>query len=193
MAAADGLVHLFADTPPNPDFIRSVAKHKAFIIPTLTVLQSTTASGMASGKGLTVDPRLKDYLTPGEIANLTEWAKGNGELKYAFETVRRLRDAGVPVLAGTDAPNPGTAHGVSIHREMELLVEAGMTPQQALAAATSVPARAFRLKDRGRIAPGLRADLVLVGGDPRKDITDTRNIVRIWKGGKPFERPLAPP
>jgi len=186
---ADGLVHLFADTPPNPDFIRSAVKHKAFVIPTLTVLQSTTASGMASGKGLAIDPRLKDYLEPEEVANLHQWAKGNGELKYAFETVRRLRDAGVPVLAGTDAPNPGTAHGVSIHREMELLVEAGMTPQQALAAATSVPARAFRLKDRGRIAPGLRADLVLVTGDPLKDITATRAIVRIWKGGKPVARP----
>jgi imidazolonepropionase-like amidohydrolase len=99
----------------------------------------------------------------------------------------------VPILAGTDAPNPGTAHGVSIHREMELLVEAGLTPQQALAAATSVPARAFRLDDRGRIAPGLRADLVLAGGDPLKDITETRNIVRIWKGGKAVERPLITP
>ncbi len=190
-SGADGLVHLFADSPPDDEFIRSVARHKAFIIPTLTVLQSTTASGMASGKGLTVDPRLKDYLTQGEIANLLQWAKGNGELKYAFETVRKLRDAGVLVLAGTDAPNPGTAHGVSIHREMELLVEAGMTPQQALAAATSVPAKAFRLQDRGRIASGLRADLVLVTGDPLQDITATRAIVRIWKGGKPVVRPRA--
>jgi len=190
-SGADGLVHLFADSPPDDELIRSVARHKAFIIPTLTVLQSTTASGMASGKGLTVDPRLKDHLTPGEIANLLQWAKGNGELKYAFETVRKLRDAGVPVLAGTDAPNPGTAHGVSIHREMELLVEAGMTPQQALAAATSVPAKAFRLQDRGRIASGLRADLVLVSGDPLQDITATRAIVRIWKGGKPVVRPRA--
>lgn len=189
-SGADGLVHLFADSPPDDGFIHSAARHKAFVIPTLTVLQSTTASGMASGKGLLTDPRLKDYLTPGEAANLSQWAQGNGELKYAFETVRRLRDAGVPILAGTDAPNPGTAHGVSIHREMELLVEAGLTPQQALAAATSVPARAFRLDDRGRIAPGLRADLVLVGGDPLKDVTETRSIVRIWKGGKAVERLL---
>jgi len=61
-----------------------------------------------------------------------------------------------------------------------------------VARATSVPARIFHLNDRGRIAPGLRADLVLVGGDPLKDITDTRNIARIWKGGVAFERPLAP-
>jgi imidazolonepropionase-like amidohydrolase len=193
-SGADGLVHLFADSPPDPDFARVVARRKAFIIPTLTVLQSTTASGMASGKGLVADPRLQAYLTQGEDANLLQSAPGRGELQNTFATVRQLRDAGVPILAGTDAPNPGTAHGVSIHREMELLVEAGLTPQQALAAATSVPAQAFHLGDRGRIAPGLRADLVLVGGDPLKDITDTRNIVRIWKGGKSVERPLlAPP
>src|SRR6185436_4105144 len=54
------------------------------------------------------------------------------------------------------------------------------------------PAKAFHLEDRGRIAPGLRADLVLVAGDPTRNITDTRAIVRIWKGGVPVERPLAP-
>jgi hypothetical protein len=71
---------------------------------------------------------------------------------------------------------------------MELLVRAGLTPTEALAAATSVPARAFRLNDRGRIAPGLRADLVLVDGDPTADITATRAIVGIWKGGVRFDR-----
>jgi hypothetical protein len=114
-SGADGLVHLFADSPPDPDFARVVARRKAFIIPTLTVIQSTTASGMASGKGLVADPRLKAYLTQGEDANLLQSAPGRGELQYTFATVRQLRDAGVPILAGTDAPNPGTAHGVSIH------------------------------------------------------------------------------
>jgi hypothetical protein len=71
---------------------------------------------------------------------------------------------------------------------MELLVRAGLTPTEALAAATSVPARAFRLSDRGRIARGLRADLVLVDGDPTTDITVTRAISGIWKGGVPFDR-----
>ena len=111
-------------------------------------------------------------------------------MPVAYDTVRQLVAAGVPVLAGSDAPNPGTAHGVSLHRELELLVQAGLTPEQALAAATSAPAKAFHLKDRGRIAPGMRADLVLVAGDPLKDVRDTRNLVRIWKGGVPFERPV---
>jgi len=108
----------------------------------------------------------------------------------AYKTVSQLVAAGVPILAGSDTPNPGTAHGASLHRELELLVQAGLTPEQALVAATSAPARAFKLADRGRIAPGMRADMILVAGDPLKDITDTRNLVRIWKGGIPFERPV---
>ena len=94
----------------------------------------------------------------------------------------------MPILAGTDAPNPGTAHGASLHRELELLVHAGLAPTEALAAATSVPASAFHLADRGRVARGLRADLVLVNGDPTRDITATRDIVGVWKGGAPVDR-----
>jgi hypothetical protein len=71
---------------------------------------------------------------------------------------------------------------------MQLLVQAGYTPAEALTAATSVPARSFGLMDRGRIAPGLRADLLLVKGDPTQDITATRDIVTIWKTGFPYDR-----
>lgn len=92
------------------------------------------------------------------------------------------------MMAGTDAPSPGTAYGASQHGELELLVGAGLTPLQALVAATSAPARAFRLADCGRIGPGLRADLVLVEGDPDRDITATRRIVGVWKRGVAVER-----
>ena len=80
-----------------------------------------------------------------------------------------------------------------MHRELELMVEAGMSPVDALRAATSVPARVFGLNDRGRIAPGLRADLLLVEGDPTKDIVATRNIAGIWKQGVRFDRELHRP
>jgi hypothetical protein len=66
-----------------------------------------------------------------------------------------------------------------------------LTPAAALAAATSVPAAAFSLADRGRIAPGLRADLVLVQGDPTTDIMATRRIRQVWKAGHVVARPLA--
>jgi amidohydrolase family protein len=92
------------------------------------------------------------------------------------------------ILAGTDALNPMVVHGVSLHRELELLVRAGLTPLQALAAATSMPAARFGLADRGRIEPGRRADLVLVDGDPTVDIQRTRAIVAVWKRGVLVDR-----
>ena len=80
-------------------------------------------------------------------------------------------------------------HGIALHHELELLVRAGLSPGRgALAAATSVPAQAFGLADRGRVAPGLRADLLLVDGDPCADITATRNIAAIWRNGARLHR-----
>jgi|CZKT01.1.fsa_nt_gi imidazolonepropionase-like amidohydrolase len=96
--------------------------------------------------------------------------------------------AGVPILAGTDAnAAPGVpaviSHGDSLHHELELLVDAGLTKLDALRAATSLPARYFGLADRGVIEPGRRADLVLIDGDPLQDIKATRLIRLLWCGG----------
>lgn len=189
-AGADGLAHLFVDRMPEDDFAPLVASRHAFVIPTLTVLESV--SGGKGGAELARDAHLAPYITPENVEIL-----GRGfplrsgptrSLEAALATVKRLRDAGVPLLAGTDAPNPGTAHGASIHRELELLVRAGLTPVEALRAATSTPARRFGLSDRGRIAPEMRADLVLVNGDPTTDILATRDIVAVWKAGAAVER-----
>jgi len=103
------------------------------------------------------------------------------------ETLRMLRDTGVPVLAGTDASD-GVTSGALLHAELATIVKAGLTPPEALEDATSVPAKAFSLTDRGRIAPGLRADLLLVHGDPATDIAATKDIVAIWKQGVRFDR-----
>ena len=101
----------------------------------------------------------------------------------AASAVPALLAAGVDVLVGTDAGAPGTAHGASVHRELELLVRAGMSPWQALTAATSAPARRFGLADHGRIAPGMRADLLVVRGDPGAAITSSRDIVAVYRAG----------
>jgi imidazolonepropionase-like amidohydrolase len=111
-----------------------------------------------------------------------------GTFGTALDTVRRLSEAGVAILAGTDVPNNGTAHGVSMHRELELLVEAGLSPLKALATATSLPANHFGLRDRGQIQPGRRGDLLLVGGDPSVDITNTRDILEVYKLGIRVDR-----
>ena len=94
-----------------------------------------------------------------------------------------LAKAGVPILTGTDSGNPGTWYGISVHRELDLLVKAGLTQAQALTAATAAPAKAFRLADRGRIARGLKADLLLVDGDPTADIGAVHAIAEVWKDG----------
>jgi imidazolonepropionase-like amidohydrolase len=129
--------------------------------------------------GIAVGPTLATI----EIV-LAGW-RGQGMPPYsrAEQNVGRLVDAGVTILAGTDAPNPGTVFGASLHRELELLGRCGITPAQALNAATAAPARVFNLADRGHIVPGQRADLMLVSGDPLTDITATRAIERIWRAG----------
>jgi hypothetical protein len=186
-AGADGLVHIFTDKATDQEFIDLAVRKKAFVIPTLTVVESTT--GMATGRSLSEDPRLVSYLTAEEIQGLrSQFPKRELKFQNALDTVRRLAAAGVPILAGSDAPNPGTTHGASIHRELELLVDAGLSPTQALTAATWTPAKAFGLKDRGQILQSHRADLVLVKGDPTQDVTATRDVLKVWKVGQEIPR-----
>ncbi|MFI6320527.1 amidohydrolase family protein [Nonomuraea sp. NPDC050556] len=101
----------------------------------------------------------------------------------SVDAARALLEAGVPLLAGTDANPWAPRHGSSLHRELFLLTSAGLTPSQALTSATSVTAHHFGLTDRGRIAPGLRADLLLVDGDPTTDIDATTAITTLWRNG----------
>jgi imidazolonepropionase-like amidohydrolase len=193
-AGADGIAHLFADSPPQPDFAQFMRDHHAFAITTLTSIESSL--GTPSGASLLKDQRLSPFLAPAVRSQLQAPMPFvcSGNLANAFATALALHKAGVPVLAGTDAPAPGSSNGVSLHRELELLVRAGFSPSESLAAATSVPANQFRLKDRGRVAPGLRADLLLVRGDPTHDITATRDIVAVWKAGSKVQRtPQNPP
>ena len=186
-AGADGLMHLFVDTTPDPEFGSFVAQHHAFVVPTLSVLATITQ--VRAGKSLADDARLQPYLSADSASNLRRtFPRKSGEFTFPQETIRQLKAHHVPVLAGTDAPNPGTAHGASMHEELELLVGAGMTPTEALAAGTSIPAAAFHLADRGQIAPGKRADLLLVKGDPTTDIKATREIVSVWKLGVEDDR-----
>lgn len=188
-AGVNGLGHCFADVPPERDLIDLMKANRAFVIPTLSVMSELPDAKVVD---LIHDRRLAPYLSPDLLAALavqkpkmkdTDWT-----FRAAEETAKRFFEGGVRVLAGTDASNPGTAHGLSMHGELELLVGAGMKPLDALAAATSVPAEVFGLEDRGRIAPGLRADLLLVNGDPGEDITATRDIAGIWKFGKRLDR-----
>jgi imidazolonepropionase-like amidohydrolase len=184
---ADGLVHLWVDEPAK-ELAELLAERDVFVVPTLSVLLSHCED--AVGPELADDERLAPYLAPGDAESLSASLGLTPPLACdeLLAGVGDLARAGVSILAGTDAPNPGTAHGVSMHGELELLVRAGLSPAEALRAATSAPAAAFGLDDRGRIAPGMRADLLLVEGDPTEDIRATRRIAGVWKAGARLER-----
>lgn len=104
--------------------------------------------------------------------------------QWSLFLTERLLQRGVPVGAGTDAPIGLAIPGYSLHTELELLVVGGMTAQQALAAATIIPARFFNKDDSvGRIHPGMRADLLLLDENPLDDIKHTRGIGAVMLAG----------
>ncbi|WP_067170417.1 amidohydrolase family protein [Microtetraspora niveoalba] len=163
-AGVDGLAHVWTDLAPDDPASQRLAERiraqEVFVVTTLAYFEAITAQSVQTA----------DCARPGSSAN-------------AVGALRALRRAGVPLLAGTDATPFVPAHGAGMHRELHLLTEAGLSPQEALAAATELPARHFGLSDRGRIAPGLRADLVLVEGDPTRDIAAVAAIVDVWRRG----------
>jgi imidazolonepropionase-like amidohydrolase len=189
-SGADGLAHLFAfgGDVVDPKFVPLVAERRAFVIPTFSVLESVYND--SPGQHLLDDSRLSSYVAAEYLAQLKKNINHGqpDNCMFSMTAIPLLAAAQVRILAGTDAGNPGTAPGISMHGELEYLVKAGLTAKQAWAAATSVPASTFHLDDRGRIAPGLRADLVLVTDDPTVDITATRDIVQVWKGGISVDR-----
>lgn len=184
-AGADSLIHIYSDRVADEALVAEIKRRDIFVTPTLSVMATLSRAG--EGAKLAADPRIAPMLRPAQKDALGQTFPLPKELDQhlpnALENVRRLHAAGVTLLAGTDAGNPGTTHGASQHAELALLVQAGLSPVEALRAATSAPAQRFGLSDRGRIAPGLRADLVLVEGDPSADITATRAIRTVWKNG----------
>lgn len=198
----DGLAHAPADVPSDDALVEDAAARGVFVIPTLASLTGMTDS--PAEYALIDDPRLRPYADPQWLKEIERMrTDGPGEVRvgpvsvdarYAADVALRMFRAGVPLLAGTDgtggAGHP-TTHGISYHGELALLVAAGLTPAQALTAATAAPADAFGLHDRGRVAAGLRADLLLVEGNPLTDITAVRDIAGLWRRGVPVNRTAA--
>ena len=163
-AKVDFLTHAPADKPLVDTDIQCMLKEKRMSIPTLTIME------------------------------IIAKRRPGANYEYIRSSVRDMHQAGVPVLAGTDANAvkgvpAHVPHGESIHHELELLVDAGLTPVEALRAATFLPAKCFGLSDRGIIKPGYRADLVLVSEDPTQDIRATRSIQMVFCGGIEYPHP----
>jgi len=148
----------------------------------------------ASRRQKLLDPRPRErYRQLTSEQTLDQWRSRwdrTGDLAMKLPVLRAnlraLRDAGVLVAAGTDAGTPGVLSGASLHLELRLMVEAGLTPSEALGAATHGAARALGLSDRGRIAPGQRADLLLLDEDPGRTVSALESLRWVVLDGQPW-------
>ena len=182
-AGADVLAHMFMGPTTSPTFGSFASGRRVAVVPTLSVI-----CGDSQAHSLLTDSNMSPFIRPVWRRMLEMPREGRRSCGGAEAAIKQLVSAKAAILAGSDAPSPGTAYGVSLHGELSLLVRSGLSPVQALMAATSTPARIFRLGDRGAIRAGMRADLVLVAGDPTQDIVAARRIVGVWKRGVPVER-----
>ncbi|MBU1189998.1 MAG: CIA30 family protein [Gammaproteobacteria bacterium] len=184
-AGIDGLVHLFADRRIDDGFIAAARAADIFVVPTMPVLAGIY--GHNDTDWMLTHPVLGPRLPAGQRNNLDMRFPLADDADTAWSNVGAnliaLHTAGIPILAGSDAPNPATTYGASLHHALRLLVAAGLPAADALRAASSVPAREFGLAGRGCLKPGCRADLLLVAGDPLTDIAATAMIDAVWKNG----------
>lgn len=196
-AGVDGLAHLFIGASAGPDFGAFAATHGIFVIPTLTILRGLC--GHRLDEELADEPRLAARMSAARPRTAIRPPEPDRNQLYTAttEALNQLVAEGVPILAGTDTALPTAQFGVygfgaTLHAELELLVRAGLRPVQALTAATSAPAKAFGLTDRGSIRPGLLADLLMVESDPGTDIRNTRNVIAVWQSGTLVTRTRGP-
>lgn len=172
----------------NQQVLRFIKEHGTVIDPTLGVFEMvfrstkddiTTMEPGFSTLPLPLQALFRNMgMSPDMAAKYRPVQDGMGKI------VKALYDEGVPLVAGTDMGFPG----YSLDRELELYVAAGLTPLEAIQSATLVPARVMKLdKVTGSIVPDLRADLVIVGGDPLKRIRDIRNVRTVIKDGEIYD------
>jgi imidazolonepropionase-like amidohydrolase len=168
-------------------------RNGTWMCPTLSVLRAVALSGDADFRN---DPRVKyipDFLKKQFWEDAYGWKEHtpefNAQAKRVFqkqlEVVGMMNRAGVLIIAGTDTANPYVFPGFSLHHELALLVQAGLTPAEALRTATINPAKYFDMeKSLGTVEKGKMADLVLLDASPLRDINNTRKIAAVILGGR---------
>ena len=169
-SGTDGLQHLPYDIPLTDDMARRIKRQGQYVTPTLNIVKIVASNST-----------VESLVAPG--FNLTYEAGVIG--------VQRLMRAGVALLAGTDATDAvdsflqGDDIGITLHRELQYLAEAGMSEVDVLRSATVVPSLLYNLKGRGSIKEGYRADLLLLkpGSNPLRNISKTMDVARVWTGG----------
>ena len=202
-AGADYLVHSVDDFPVDEEFLQLAKARHAVYCPTLFVHEGYVYALSNTWKPTEaelrlVDPQIlaamddldripKDKI-PERIARLIAQPPPAKVPEAAMRNLRVVWDAGIPIAMGTDAGNIGTLHGPSVFREMALMQEGGLTPLEVLRSATANGALAARLPNElGVIAPGRLADLVVLQGDPLRDLQNLSRIDRVVKDGMVFD------
>jgi imidazolonepropionase-like amidohydrolase len=186
------------DAAKCQDLLAQFRRNQTWQVPTLTVHRSMA---FLNDGHFTSDPRLvymssdvRSRWQPQNDFRFRRWPPAEFQLHRELlnadkSLVGIMFRAGVPLLAGTDAMNPYCIPGFSLHDELALLVESGLTPLAALQSATLRPAEFLgRAEELGSVAPGKLADLVLLGADPLADIHNTTQIQAVWFHGKYFDR-----
>ena len=194
-AGLDGMAHSVRDREVDEALIKALQDKKAFAVATLTREESTFV--YAEPPAFLEDPFFNRWVAPEVIATLKDPAYGKKiksdpdfskypkQLKMGQKNLKKLWDAGVKIAFGTDTGPPGRFQGYFEHRELELMVQAGLTPAQALQTATLNAADCLGIsRDFGTLERGKRADFILLDADPLEDILNTRKISQVWIGGR---------
>jgi imidazolonepropionase-like amidohydrolase len=202
-AGADFLVHSVFDQPVDEEFIALAKARDVVYCPTLFVVQGYPLAFSGLWRATPIEAARADpeilammddlggiapELVPERVARLMADPKPPEPPRIAMQNLRTVLDAGITVVMGTDAGNIGTLHGPSIHREFALMREAGLSPAEILRAATTNGALALGMADEaGRIAPGMRADLVILDADPLADVANLQKVYRVVKDGVVYD------
>ena len=194
------------DPDPSPEFIRMCLDAGAYFTPTLSIVQNRWH--FAEHPELLDDPALRAVFDPGALARWDDPANraeivdapGFEDRKAAFRQlqgfVKTMHDAGVGVALGNDAGTTNVPFGWGVHHELALYVEAGLTPLDAIVAATAAGAARMPPEgeaDFGTIEAGKAADLIVLNADPLADVRNTLAIDRVMRLGEWVDRSALPP
>ena len=195
-AGAKVLVHSVESQEVDDEFIAAARRAGTILIPTLTVYEgyADVRAGRSPAARYPLD--CVDPATRAKLETVLPTARpaatgqqANPRAERMTRNLMRLHAAGIPIAMGTDAGNPGTAHGPSVYREMEAMQEAGMSARDVHASATIVAARALGIEaDAGSLEPGKRADIVVFGADPTADAANARRVELVVRNGAVYGR-----
>lgn len=193
-AGVDALVHGIGDALADKEIVRLMKRGSTAYVPTMVVYEPQQDRRFLPGEWRMMPPeaRAREQTRMARpIEAIPEWDKRRWWLMR--ENLRLLHEAGVRIGAGTDTGVDGILPGVGLLRELWLYAHYGLTPAQALEAATAGNARIMgKSRNQGRIARGYRADLVLTGGEPDKRIADLYDVRRVFVGGNEVGLGLQP-